>query len=221
MEDEGAVAGPEGPAAEGGAKGVPAPDPAPAGMTADEVEAALSDGGGEEVEVEGDAYVWQGNYLYRRGPDGRLELAEAFLKPGDTAPDPYGQEWLTTDGEGNAVIKISLRVWATINFEHNSDKLSPDGEKVLEIFAQALSRPALASRSLLICGHTDSSGSPAYNLGLSRRRASSVAAWLSKKGGVEKKRLILAGYGDKTPIADNSTNEGRARNRRVEFILLQ
>ncbi|MDR2456460.1 MAG: OmpA family protein, partial [Deltaproteobacteria bacterium] len=70
-------------------------------------------------------------------------------------------------------------------------------------------------------GHTDSTGTPAYNLGLSRRRAASVAIWLSEKGGIDRSRLVLAGYGDRAPIADNSTEEGQAENRRVEFILLQ
>ncbi|MDR1657973.1 MAG: OmpA family protein [Deltaproteobacteria bacterium] len=190
-------------------------------LDADAVESALSEGGNDEVEISGSGYVWQGNYLYRRNSDGTLTLAEGFLSPQDTEFDPFGREWLTYDGEGNAFIKVSLRVWASINFQYNSDELTEDSEAVLEVFSQALNRPALKQRRLLVVGHTDGQGTKKYNLNLSRRRAAAVARWLIDKGGLDRNRLVLAGYGDTRPIADNDSQEGQAKNRRVEFILLQ
>ena len=70
---------------------------------------------------------------------------------------------------------------------------------------------------LKIEGHTDSTGTKAGNQTLSQQRAASVVAWLVKNG-VAASRLTAAGLGDTKPIADNSTPEGRARNRRVELV---
>ena len=69
-----------------------------------------------------------------------------------------------------------------------------------------------------IQGHCDSIGTDKYNLGLSERRAKSVYNYLVKKG-VPKQRLTSKGYGEKCPIATNSTRKGRHQNRRVDFVL--
>ena len=69
-----------------------------------------------------------------------------------------------------------------------------------------------------IAGHTDSQGSKQKNLTLSRERAQAVARWLTKSG-IDKQRIKTIGYGSERPIADNSTELGRAKNRRIEFIV--
>jgi outer membrane protein OmpA-like peptidoglycan-associated protein len=66
-------------------------------------------------------------------------------------------------------------------------------------------------------GHTDNVGNKKANLTLSQKRAESVVAWEIKNGGVDKKQLKAKGYGDTKPIADNKTEDGRAKNRRVDF----
>ena len=66
-------------------------------------------------------------------------------------------------------------------------------------------------------GHTDSTGSAAANMALSQQRAAAVVAWLVKNG-IDRARLTPIGRGDTQPIADNSTDEGRAHNRRVELV---
>jgi outer membrane protein OmpA-like peptidoglycan-associated protein len=71
--------------------------------------------------------------------------------------------------------------------------------------------PALAGE---IGGHTDSQGSDAYNVDLSRRRALAVRDYLTARG-LPTAQLAVAGYGESQPIADNATPEGRAQNRRV------
>jgi OmpA-OmpF porin, OOP family len=69
---------------------------------------------------------------------------------------------------------------------------------------------------IIAVGHTDSVGSDAYNQKLSVRRAESVKAYLVSKG-IEKNRIYTEGKGEKQPVADNKTKEGRAKNRRVEI----
>ena len=70
-----------------------------------------------------------------------------------------------------------------------------------------------------INGHTDNSGKPADNITLSEDRAKSVTSYLISKG-IGPARLSSKGWGDTQPIADNSTPEGRARNRRTELKIL-
>ncbi|WP_350340109.1 OmpA family protein [Paraflavitalea speifideaquila] len=67
-------------------------------------------------------------------------------------------------------------------------------------------------------GHTDSKGADAYNMGLSERRASSVASYLRNRG-VSASRVTTKGYGETAPVASNDTEEGRAQNRRVNFLI--
>ena len=69
-------------------------------------------------------------------------------------------------------------------------------------------------------GHTDDTGSEARNSALSEDRAAAVKDWLSKAG-VERERLVAKGYGATKPLAPNVTEQNRARNRRVEFVVLQ
>lgn len=101
-----------------------------------------------------------------------------------------------------------------VTFATNSSTISPTMREVLDGVAQNLvQRP----QSLIdVMGHTDSTGSDQYNLDLSRRRAESVANYLVSRG-VSRARIETIGYGEQYPIADNTTETGRAQNRRVEI----
>jgi outer membrane protein OmpA-like peptidoglycan-associated protein len=170
-----------------------------------------------EVRYGDSLMVWKDNRLYRKNDDGSLALVDSTL---DTLTDAHGQRWLSRDDQGNVLIQVSLRVWATINFEYNSAEIQESSEGILRAFGQSLNTPALRDCRLIIAGHTDNKGGGEFNMELSRRRASSVAAWLERNMEVGADRLILTAYGFSHPIADNSTPEGQAKNRRVEFILL-
>jgi OOP family OmpA-OmpF porin len=104
-----------------------------------------------------------------------------------------------------------------INFDTGKATITPDSEKVLaELFALLQKQP---DWSLLVAGHTDNTGSDAVNVPLSRQRAESVINWLGAKG-IDKSRLVAAGFGSKRPVADNATEDGKAKNRRVDLIKL-
>lgn len=99
-------------------------------------------------------------------------------------------------------------------FDFNKSTLKPESESTLERVGDLMtSRPTLR---LEVQGHTDAIGSDAYNQKLSEARARSVASWLIQRG-IAANRLTTLGYGKSRPIADNSTDEGRAKNRRVEI----
>lgn len=106
-----------------------------------------------------------------------------------------------------------------IKFESNNDVLLDESTKRLESLAEMLKeRPAIERIS--IEGFTDSSGQAAKNQSLSERRAKAVENFLISKG-IEAGRLESHGYGALRPLVDNATPEGRALNRRVEFVLLK
>jgi outer membrane protein OmpA-like peptidoglycan-associated protein len=73
--------------------------------------------------------------------------------------------------------------------------------------------------ALEIAGHTDSTGSDAYNDSLAERRAASVGQYLIGQG-IDPRRVATRGYGKRQPIADNATESGRQKNRRVELRLV-
>jgi outer membrane protein OmpA-like peptidoglycan-associated protein len=104
-----------------------------------------------------------------------------------------------------------------INFDFNKADIKPESQPIVDEVAKLLSNnPDL---SLAVEGHTDNIGTPDYNRQLSEARARSVVAALTNKG-IEEARLKAAGYGQEKPIADNSAEDGRAKNRRVELVKL-
>jgi outer membrane protein OmpA-like peptidoglycan-associated protein len=103
-----------------------------------------------------------------------------------------------------------------IQFDTDSDQLRPESGPALKIVARGLaSNPALR---LLIEGHTDAVGDVSHNVDLSTRRAEAVKTVLSTQFGIDASRLSAAGVGSAKPIESNDTPQGRAQNRRVEFV---
>jgi outer membrane protein OmpA-like peptidoglycan-associated protein len=105
-------------------------------------------------------------------------------------------------------------------FAFNSAQLSLVATQNLDTLGAALTSSDLKPYCFRIEGHTDNIGSDVYNQKLSERRAQSVIDYLSKQLGVEKERLLSAGYGKSNPIAENETEEGRQKNRRVQIVNL-
>lgn len=111
---------------------------------------------------------------------------------------------------------LVLRMPSDVTFATNQSSIDPRFLPVLADVARVLNE---YDRSMVdVIGHTDSSGGDAINQPLSERRASSVATYLINNG-VIRERLYVAGNSARNPIADNSTVDGKARNRRVEILI--
>ena len=111
---------------------------------------------------------------------------------------------------------LILRMPSDVTFATNQSSIDPRFNAVLDDVAGVLTE---YDRSVIdIIGHADSSGADAYNLDLSRRRASSVAGYLVSRG-VLADRLFVDGRGESQPIASNDTPAGKAQNRRVEILI--
>jgi len=102
----------------------------------------------------------------------------------------------------------------TIEFELGSARITAAGMAVLDEMAAAMK--TMTKQKFEIVGHTDNSGSRAYNLELSAERAASVKNYLTAKG-MDAAAIATDGAGPDRPVASNDTLEGRARNRRIEF----
>ena len=103
---------------------------------------------------------------------------------------------------------------ADVLFDFDKSVIKPEGRSKLDDLAGKAKGVNL--EVVIAIGHADSIGSDAYNQRLSVRRAESVKAYLVSKG-IEKNRVYTEGKGEKQPVADNKTAEGRAKNRRVEI----
>ena len=99
-------------------------------------------------------------------------------------------------------------------FEFDKSVLKPEGKAKLDDLVSKMGGMNL--EVIIAVGHTDSVGNDAYNQKLSVRRSEAVKAYLVSKG-IEKNRVYTEGKGEKQPVADNKTAEGRAKNRRVEI----
>ncbi|MBA3458340.1 MAG: OmpA family protein [Deltaproteobacteria bacterium] len=114
------------------------------------------------------------------------------------------------------VTEKKIEIKQTVYFDTNKATIKPVSFNLLNEVAQALAdNPKIAVE---VGGHTDSQANDAFNLKLSQRRAESVRTYLVKRG-ITADRMTAKGYGENVPLADNRTADGRAQNRRVEFVI--
>lgn len=105
-----------------------------------------------------------------------------------------------------------------VNFDHDSAVLKSAATASLNHAASAIK--GSGANAVNITGYTDSNGDATYNVGLSKRRANSVADYLANKG-ISRSMMSTHGMGEANPVGDNSTATGRAMNRRVEIDLVK
>jgi OOP family OmpA-OmpF porin len=143
---------------------------------------------------------------------------DGFLDKDDKCPTVPG---VAPDGcpkKYNLVVvtEKKIEIKQTIYFDFNKATIKPVSFPLLNEVAQALAdNPKI---KVEIGGHTDSVGDDNFNLKLSQSRADAVRLYLVKRG-IDFARLTTKGYGETVPIADNRTADGRAQNRRVEFVI--
>ena len=112
---------------------------------------------------------------------------------------------------------IRLIMPGNITFKTDSADINSSFYPVLNSVAKVLNK--YSNSTVMVSGHTDSTGSADYNLNLSRERASSVASYLQGQG-VKSSRFEVMGLGSSNPIASNANATGRAQNRRVEIKII-
>lgn len=126
-----------------------------------------------------------------------------------------------TAGTGVDVVRdgdsLLLNMPSEVTFDVDSAAVKPEFRNTLNDVATTLVQ--YESSYIDVYGHTDSTGSDAYNQTLSERRAQSVSAYLSSRG-VQSARLATRGFGESQPVASNTTEDGRAQNRRVEIRIV-
>ncbi len=139
---------------------------------------------------------------------------------GNQAPKPAspGTPAAATATAPAQPIQASAAIALSINFDFNSDKLSPQGLQVLDNLGLALKSDRLKTMRFMMEGHTDSKGSDEYNQKLSERRAVAAMEYLIARHGIEPKRLSFAGKGEREPL-DPKAPEA-AMNRRVQIMNL-
>ena len=134
---------------------------------------------------------------------------DGIFDPQDKCPNtPAG---FKVDAQG-----CPLTATLQINFKTDSDKILLNGDREVDAFAEFLKENPVYNASIV--GHTDATGSDAYNQKLSEKRANAVKEVLVKDG-VAADRLTASGKGETSPVATNKTKEGRALNRRIEAEL--
>jgi OmpA-OmpF porin, OOP family len=148
--------------------------------------------------------------------DGVPDAVDACPKmPGKPNKDPKKNGCpMLIEGDGTVV-----RVLQQVHFAFGTAQILPESFPVLQEVADYL-KANKAIKKMAVEGHTDNKGSPDLNKRLSQERANSVMNWLVQHG-VENGRVEAHGYGMEKPIEDNDTDAGRAKNRRVEFHILE
>ena len=142
-------------------------------------------------------------------------IAETFNKfeDDDGCPDV-----LVAEPTKIKVVEGKLMLLQKIYFEFDKDVIMPQSYQILNAAAQVFKdNPDLRVR---IEGHTDAMGTDEYNQSLSQRRADSVRNYMIERGGLSPSRFEAVGYGESRSLETNDTEEGRALNRRIEWIII-
>jgi outer membrane protein OmpA-like peptidoglycan-associated protein len=185
--------------------------------------------------VPGNIIIKKGNEVVYNGVADASGLSKFYLDPGYYAVGVTAKGYIPAEESLNLLASekgtsktielkqpkiekgLVFKVRA-INFETGSDQLTPSSYDILNnIGAMLIEYPQMV---IEIAGHTDNVGDDNLNLVLSQKRADAVKAYLVNKGG-NAKQITAKGYGETKPIADNTTDDGKLKNRRVEFSVLE
>lgn len=162
-------------------------------------------------------------------------IENALLAPKKATPKPAPKVMAPRDSDGDGVIDAqdqcpntpagelvdekgcTLKLTLNINFDHDKADIKPEFKADLDRAAAYIKRYGKVPY-VMVAGHTDRDGTVEYNQKLSEKRANAVRDYLIANYGIEGKRLFAKGFGKLQPVADNTTKDGRYKNRRVEII---
>ena len=143
----------------------------------------------------------------------RLEAETRIREQFATIENMFARDEARVSREGNRMV---IRL-VGLTFQSGQDVVRPAYRPLLEKVRQAAD--VFPRSQIVIEGHTDAYGGDENNLALSRRRAEAVSAYLTNELGVPEFRISAVGYGETQPIANNDTEQGRERNRRIDVII--
>ncbi|MDR7332445.1 outer membrane protein OmpA [Roseateles asaccharophilus] len=165
-------------------------------------------------------YCWRNNFwtpaTAAKGCDGEIKPAPKVEPPAPVAPPPPSPPPAPPKVTPPPPAPVSEKVTfaADAFFDFDKSTLKPEATAKLDDLVSKTK--GINLEVIIAVGHTDSVGSDEYNQKLSIRRSEAVKAYLVSKG-VEPNRVYTEGKGEKQPVADNKTAEGRAKNRRTEI----
>ncbi|MBV8036629.1 outer membrane protein OmpA [Roseateles sp.] len=165
-------------------------------------------------------YCWRDNFwtpaTAAKGCDGEIKPVPKVEEPKPVAPPPPAPPPAPPKPVPPPPAPVSEKVTfaADAFFDFDKSTLKPEAKAKLDDLVSKTK--GINLEVIIAVGHTDSIGSDAYNQKLSIRRSEAVKAYLVSKG-VEPNRVYTEGKGEKQPVADNKTAEGRAKNRRTEI----
>ena len=150
-----------------------------------------------------------------------FEDATALTVLGDPPPPPPKPKVVVAEKPKRVVVEDNrIVINEKIQFDFNKATIKPESDSLMqEIIKVIKDHPHI--KKLAIEGHTSSEGSDKYNLKLSDKRAKAVLEYLVKKGELPKEMFTAKGFGETKPIGDESTEEGKEKNRRVEFNITE
>lgn len=185
---------------------------------------------GNQWELKG---LWTGYSKFGPCPPGDIKVYKPYVKPVEPVviqPKNNKPKEEKPKDEPKPILKDTLTdlpmdikkgekiILKHIYFKPSSWDLLPTSYPELEkVYRYMRANPTM---TIQVQGHTDIGSTADYNLRLSENRAKAVAEWLISKG-IKNERISYKGFGNTKPIADNNTSEGRAKNRRIEFEVIQ
>jgi outer membrane protein OmpA-like peptidoglycan-associated protein len=146
-----------------------------------------------------------------------VEQAIAGARGGIVATVQEVRQAMEALGAKESALEVTVDLPADVLFDFDKASIRPDAAAALARLATVIR--AYPTGRVEIQGHTDAKGNAAYNQGLSEHRAEAVKQWLVEREKIAADHLATRGFGKQRPVADNTTEAGRQKNRRVEVVI--
>jgi outer membrane protein OmpA-like peptidoglycan-associated protein len=172
-------------------------------------------------QTEGQIGKLDGRLTSAEGKIGSMESKLSDLDGKLTGVDGKAERALQTLGNLKFERRLVIDMKEGANFGFNSAVLPPQARKEIDGFLSDLKGDLAGGENavFLVAGHTDNAGAEDYNYELGRRRADTVSRYLVTQKKLDPLRVVTVSYGENSPVAENNSRDGRAKNRRVEILV--